>query len=132
MSIPAIHSVLLAATGSGVFTSPHIALTAIITGLIAAAIATWRFAGPRRVVDIIAIALIATAAVYLWRRSADLPQLNGDGLSGFSANDWLAPVITFVALTIYRDLRTPPDTRRYNQSRALIAIAALAVNVITI
>lgn len=127
-----LHSAQLTAAGADVFTSSHIALTAIITGVLAAAIAIWRITGAQRVINIIAVALITTAAVYLWRRSADMPQLNSDGLAGYSANDWLAPVITFVALTVYRDLRVPPDTRRYNQARALITIAALAVNVITI
>lgn len=132
MMDPAAHSVLSMIAASEVFTSPHIALTAIITGVIAAAIAAWKLAGPRRIVDIIAMAVIATAAVYLWRRSADLPQLNSDGLAGYSANDWLAPVIVFVTLAIYKDLRNPPDNRTYNQARALITIVALAVNVITI
>jgi hypothetical protein len=125
-------SALSLIAAADVFTSPHIALTAIITGVIAAAIGTWRITGRYRVTTIVAMAVISTAAVYFWRRSADLPQLNNDGLSGFSANDWLAPVITFVSLTLYRDLRPPPDPGRYNQARALTTIAAFAVNVITI
>lgn len=121
----------LLATAAG-FTSAHIALTALIAGMIAAGIATWQITGRHRAVTIAAMAVTVTATVYLWRRSADMPQLNNDGLSGFSANDWLAPIATFVALTLYKDLRPPTDQHRFNQARALITIAAFAVNVITI
>ena len=61
-----------------------------------------------------------------------MPQLNADGLPGFSAGDWLAPVITYTALGVYAQLRTPADPRRYAQARALATIASLAVNVVTI
>lgn len=61
-----------------------------------------------------------------------MPQLNSDGLRGFSANDWLAPVLTYVVLAGYADLRGPHEPRRFAQTRALAAIAALVVNVITI
>jgi hypothetical protein len=61
-----------------------------------------------------------------------MPPLNDDGLPGFSANDWAAPILTFAFLTIYTDLRTPPDPRRNHQARVLATLAALAVNVITI
>jgi hypothetical protein len=61
-----------------------------------------------------------------------MPPLNNDGLPGFSANDWAAPILTFVFLTAYADLRTPADPHRYRQARALATMAALAVNVITI
>jgi hypothetical protein len=58
-----------------------------------------------------------------WRR---------DGISGYSANDWLAPVVTFVILTVYRDLFPRASPRRFGQLRALATITALVVNVITI
>ncbi|MFI6951427.1 winged helix-turn-helix domain-containing protein [Streptomyces sp. NPDC050422] len=38
-----------------------------------------------------AVGLLSGASVFLWRASANMPQLNDDGLPGFSANDWLAP-----------------------------------------
>jgi hypothetical protein len=38
-----------------------------------------------------------------------MPQLNTDGLRSFSANDWLAPAITFVFLGVYRNLHPPAD-----------------------
>jgi hypothetical protein len=62
----------------------------------------------------------------------DMPQLNSDGLSGFSANDWLAPTVTWVVLGVYGALRPPPEPRRYEQSRAAATVIAFAVNVLTI
>jgi hypothetical protein len=114
------------------FSATHIALTALITGAIAAALAAWRFTGRERLVGSATVGALSAAAVFLWRKSANMPQLNKDGLSGYSANDWLAPVLTFVVLTIYADLRPPADPRRFGQIRALVTIAAFAVNVITI
>jgi hypothetical protein len=114
-----------------IFSVAHVALTAAITGLLAFATGYWRLtrtAWP----DALATAALSAAAVLLWRLSANMPPLNDDGLPGFSANDWAAPMLTFVFLTVYTDLRTPPDPRRYHQARALATLAALAVNVITI
>jgi hypothetical protein len=115
-----------------VFSHNHIALTAAITGLIAAGIALWRFNTSNRVIGALTVGALAAAAVFLWRASANMPQLNRDGLEGFSANDWLAPVVTYIVLSVYADLFPPTDQRRFAQVRAAATIAALAVNVITI
>jgi hypothetical protein len=114
-----------------IFSVAHILLTAALTGLIAAVAGYWRL---RRTAwpDVLALAVLSGAAVFLWRLSANMPQLNTDGLPGLSANDWAAPILTFVFLTVYADLRAPADPRRYRQARALATLAALAVNVITI
>lgn len=113
------------------FTHPHILLTAAITAVLAGAAALWRL--PRGAwSDIAAITVLSGASVFLWRVSANMPQLNADGLSGFSANDWLAPVLTYVFLGVYAQLRPPSDPTRYGQARALAVLASLAVNVITI
>ena len=115
-----------------IFTHLHIALTALTTGVICLALAFWRLSGPRRVPMGVVIALISAGAVYLWRASANVGPLNQDGISGFSANDWLAPVIVFVALSVFADLVPPVNRERFLQVRGLATISALAVNVITI
>ncbi|MFD2415592.1 hypothetical protein [Amycolatopsis pigmentata] len=116
---------------AGTFGAGHIALTAAITGVLALAAAAWRL--PRKAwLDVVAVGVLAAASVFLWRISANMPQLNSDGLPGFSANDWLAPALTYLFLTTYADLRPPPDPRRDRQTRALAVLASLAVNVITI
>ncbi|OBI85889.1 hypothetical protein A9X00_27065 [Mycobacterium sp. 1245805.9] len=102
-----------------------------MTGVLALAAAAWRL--PRSAwPDVVTIGVLSGAAVFLWRISANMPQLNSDGLPGFSANDWLAPIVTYVFLSAYADLRSPADPRRYGQARALAVGVALLVNVIAI
>ena len=96
------------ATSPDTFSHAHIALTAATTGALAAAVAAWRLPA-RRVIESAAVGALVGLAVYLWRASANLPQLNKDGISGYSANDWLAPVVTYVVLSVYADLRPPQD-----------------------
>jgi hypothetical protein len=114
-----------------IFSAAHILLTAAATGVLALGAGYWRLGRPAWL-DALAIAALAAAAVFLWRLSANMPQLNDDGLPGFSANDWAAPILVFVFLTVFADLRRPSDPHRYRQVRALATMAALAVNVITI
>lgn len=120
------------ALGSDTFSHAHIALTALATAVIGAALAVALLQGRARVLEAVPVAVISGLAVYLWRVSANMPQLNNDGLPGYSANDWLAPLVVFVALTLYADLRPPSDLQRYRRVRALATVAAFAVNVITI
>jgi len=113
------------------FGTAHILLTAAITSGVALAVGFWRF--PRaQWLDILAVAVLSGASVFLWRLSANMPQLTDDGLPGFSANDWAAPALTYLVLSGYADLRTLTDPRRYRQVRVLVTLGALAVNVITI
>ena len=114
-----------------VFSTAHILLTAAVVAVLTGAIAWWRLS-PRSWSRILTVALLAGAATFLWRLSANKPQLNDDGLPGFSANDWAAPILAYLALTCYADLRPPPDAARFRQVRALAFLVAVAVNVITI
>ena len=113
------------------FSVAHIAVTAGLTGLLAVPLAYWLLR-PRSWLDIATVALIATASVFLWRKSANMGPLNDDGLSPFSANDWLAPVLSYVSLGVYAALRPPADPKRYSRLRALVTILAFLVNVMAI
>jgi hypothetical protein len=113
------------------FSTLHITVTAVTCGLLALAAALWRL--PRgQWQPIAAVAVLTTAALFAWRMSANMPQLNDDGLNGFSANDWAAPALAYLALSVYSDLRPPVDLVRYRQARALATLLALVINVITI
>jgi hypothetical protein len=114
-----------------VFTTAHIALTAAITAVVSLPLAYWRLGAQARL-DSVPAALLAGGAVLLWRLSANLPQLNTDGLQGFSANDWFAPVLTYVVLGLFTAGLPPVDPARWAQARALVTIAGFAVNVVTI
>ena len=120
----------LAVTG---FSTIHIAATAGTTGVIALVAAVLVLGrGRSALTESVVIAVLATVAVFLWRKSANMPQLNNDGLAPFSANDWLAPVLTYVVLSIYASLRRASPDRRFALAIALAAVTAFAVNVITI
>jgi hypothetical protein len=115
------------------FSTSHIALTAAITGAVSLA-AGLLVLGRRRpaLADSLAIAILAAGAVFLWRKSANMPQLNDDGLPPFSANDWLAPVVTYAVLGMYATVRRTSHDRRLALARTITVLAAFAVNVITI
>ncbi len=113
------------------FSTAHIALTAAITGLCSIPLTYWLLR-PRTWIDVVAIALVTAASVFLWRKSANMGQLNDDGLSPLSANDWLAPVLTYVFLGVYAALRQPADLQRFGRLRAVLTIVSLVVNVVTI
>jgi hypothetical protein len=123
---------MLTLATSSLFSTGHIALTGAISGVLAAAVALLWLHDQHRLLDALAIGLLTAAAVFLLRKSANMPQLNDDGLSGFSANDWLAPTVTYVVLGVYGAVRAPTEPRRYQQARAAATAIALAVNVLTI
>jgi hypothetical protein len=111
------------------FGGVHILLTALLCGLLVFAAGMWRLRAWR---DAAIVGVLAGAAVFLWRLSANMPQLNEDGLPGFSANDWAAPMLAYLVLGGYADLRPPANPARYKQLRALAGLICLVVNVITI
>ena len=81
------------------FSTSHIALTAGITGFFSIPLTYWLLR-PRNWIDVVGIAVVTAASVFLWRKSANMAQLNDDGLSPLSANDWLGPVLTYVFLGV--------------------------------
>lgn len=117
---------------AGTFSTSHILLTGLISGALAAGLAAWRLHAERQPLDWLAIGVLTAIAVFLFRKSANMPQLNDDGLQGCSANDWLAPTVTFVLISLYGAVRPEGSARRFGQARALVALGAFAVNVITI
>jgi hypothetical protein len=115
-----------------VFSSSHIALTALICGFAATLLSYFALGRRSVVVECAVIGVVTAASVFLWRTSANMPQLNRDGLREFSANDWLAPVVTFVFLSVYGALRRAGDDRAFARARAVAVIAVLVVNVVAI
>lgn len=113
-----------------VFSNVHILGTSVTTAVLSLAAAAWRL-GRGAVLDAVGIAVMAGASEFLYRASANMPQLNADGLPGYSANDWLAPVLTYVFVSCYGAARPAADQRRFNQARALTTLASLVVNVVT-
>jgi hypothetical protein len=108
----------------------HIVLTSLLCGALVLAAGLWRLRGQWR--QALVIGGLSALAVWAWRMSANMPQLNEDGLPGFSANDWAAPMLAYLVLIGYADLRKPADATRYKQLRALAGLICLVVNVVTI
>ena len=117
---------------SSTFSTGHIALTGAISGATAGVVAVLWQRGEDRVLDSVAVALLTAGTVFMVRKSANMPQLNNDGIGGFSANDWLAPTVTFVVLGVYGAFRVAREPRRYQQARAAITVVVFVVNVLTI
>lgn len=106
-----------------VFSHAHILLTAAVTAVFSFAAAWWRL-GHRAWADIAGVTLAAGVSVFLWRTSANMPQLNADGLPGFSANDWLAPAVTYLFISVYGALarqRIPAGSPRLGRWRCWLA-----------
>jgi len=109
-------SSLIVATG---FSTIHIAATAGITGVVALAASILVLGRSRSaVLESVVIGVLATVAVFLWRKSANMPQLNDDGLPPLSANDWLAPMLTYVVLGIYASVRRRSTDQRFAMAQA--------------
>lgn len=111
------------------FSGQHILLTAAIAAALALVAA---LALRVRGVDLVAVTALTFAANWLLRRAANMPQLNNDGLAPFSANDVLSPLVTWVAIGIYTDIRAATTSPPLRRARAAAALLAFAVNVITI
>ncbi len=124
-----LHTAASLALPPGTFSTRHILLTAALTAVLTlAGAAVLHLRG----VDLAAVTILAFAATWLLRRSANMAQLNDDGLPGFSANDCLSPVVTWVALALYSDIRGHPPSTALRRARAAAALLAFAVNVLTI
>jgi hypothetical protein len=117
---------------AAVFTTAHIAARAATTGAVALIAGVLVLGRRRGLAESLTIAILSAGTVFLWRKSANMPQLNNDGLSPFSANDWLAPTLTYVVLGLYAAVRRPGNDRRFHQAQALALLAAFVVNVVTI
>jgi hypothetical protein len=113
------------------FSSAHIGTTAVIIGVVSIPIAYWLLR-PRSAVTIGAVCAVAALATFGYRLCANMPQLNNDGVPNFSANDLIAPAMTYILLGIYSSVRPPADPIRFARLRALLTGIALVVNVITI
>jgi hypothetical protein len=123
---------LLTVATDEIFATGHIAATAVISGALAALAAVLlNGRDERELWESLLVGVLTAAAVFLWRKSANVPALNHDGIPGFSANDWLAPTLTFVFLGVYRNLRSS-SVPQFARTHATATVIALAVNVVTI
>ncbi|MGH9208563.1 MAG: hypothetical protein ACRD1G_18755, partial [Acidimicrobiales bacterium] len=101
------------------FSTAHIGGTAALCGVLAAALAYW-VQRPRSWLTAGGIGFAAAIATFGWRLAANMPQLNRDGFPGFSANDLMAPVVTYVLVGIYASIRPPEMPVQFSRLRSLL------------
>ncbi len=112
------------------FATLHIAVTVLITAALSIPVAAALLRAPKA--EAVTAALVAGLTTFGWRLAANVDALNADGVPWVSANDALAPVVTYVTLGMYASLRPPTDTRRFEQLRVALAAVAFVVNVVAI
>ena len=113
------------------FSTAHIAGTGVAVGALAVPAALW-WLRPRTPLNVTLVCVLAALATFGERLCANMTQLNNDGVPGFSANDLLAPALTYIVLSFYADLRPPSDPTRFGRFRATVTGIALVINVLTI
>ncbi len=113
------------------FSTAHIGGTAALVGVLSLPLAYWLLR-PRTPINVTAPCVVVALATFGERLCANMTQLNNDGVPSLSANDLLAPALTYILLSIYADLFPPEDPLRFGRFRAAATGVALAVNVLTI
>jgi Kef-type K+ transport system membrane component KefB len=113
------------------FSTAHIGVTAALVGLatLVIVVALDRPVRPRLVAGVV---LTTTAGTFAWRMVANVGALNEDGVSWVSANDVLAPMLTYLLLGMYAAFVPPSNADRFERIRCLLAGVALVINVIAI
>jgi len=111
------------------FSTLHIAATAALVAVLSFPIAlSWLRSAPRAA----EAAMVAGLGTFGWRLAANVDALNSDGMPWVSANDALAPIVTYVLLGMYAAFRPPADVRKFEQLRVALAVVAFVVNVVAI
>jgi hypothetical protein len=67
-----------------------------------------------------------------WRSAGNVPLLNDDPIPPFSPNDFLCPMLTFVALELYAAFRQPSLPSNWEKTRAGLTLVSFVVNVLVI
>ncbi len=82
--------------------------------------------------EIVLLTVTVGISVLAGRLSCNVPVLNQDPLAGFSPNDFICPMLTFVLLEVVVGLRPLERPTNWPRVRALLVIASFVVNVLTI
>src|SRR5215207_6178420 len=95
-----------------------IALTAGVALVVSILLLRWRLK-EFSFAEALLVATIVGLSVFFWRLSGNIKELNDDPLPPFSPNDWLCPLIVYVALGVYSRLRAAISALKgWEQARA--------------
>ena len=109
-------------------------LVSTLVGSIASLVALWlyrRSAKDARLLPV-DVALAVGISILLWREAGNTPMLNDDPIPVVSPNDVLCPVVTYVCLGVMAAFRSNMQGFHWVRVRALLTLASLVVNVVTI
>jgi hypothetical protein len=122
--------------GPGTFSFGQIALSALVGAVVSFGVVwsygRWSKAAALTAAESVLIAVLAGLSILVWRLAGNTQPLNDDPLPLVSPNDVLCPVLTYVILGLYADVRRGVDRPGWGRVRALLTIASLIVNVVTI
>jgi hypothetical protein len=104
---------------------------AIATAIVVVAYARWS-RSPTSNVDTVLVGATVGLSILLWREAGNTPALNDDPIPVVSPNDVLSPVLTYVCLGLLAAFRTTLHGEEWPRLRALLTLASLVVNVVTI
>ena len=82
--------------------------------------------------EVLLLTLVVGGSVLLGRLACNTPTLNNDPLAGFSPNDLLCPMLSFVMLEVFIGLRPLEQEKVWLRLRGLLVLISFAVNVLTI
>ena len=114
------------------FPTWHIALTALITAVLAGGGAVLVPRQQRSAVDAVLVGTAAGLGVLLWRMGANTATLNADPIPGVSPADVMSAPLAYVAVGIAAGLRGQDAANQWTRAQALAALIALVVNILTI
>lgn len=80
----------------------------------------------------VTLGLVVAASILLWRSAANTGALNDDPIPWVSPNDVLAPVLTYVVVSLYGGTARLDREPDWGRLRALLVAVSFAVNVLTI
>ena len=122
--------------GPGTFSFGQIALSALIGAVLSFVVVwfygRWSKEAALTVAESVIIAVLVGLSVLVWRLAGNTQPLNEDPIPLVSPNDVLCPVLTYVILGLYGDVRRGVDRPSWGRVRALLTITSLIVNVVTI
>jgi hypothetical protein len=82
--------------------------------------------------EVVLLTVTVGVSVLAGRLSCNVPVLNQDPIAGFSPNDFICPMLTFVLLEVVVGLRPFEHPTNWPRIRAVLVIVSFAVNVLTI
>ena len=82
--------------------------------------------------EVLLLTAVVGLSVFAGRLTCNVPVLNDDPVSGFSPNDFLCPMLTFVMLEVFTGLLPLEKPVFWPRVRAGLVLVSFAVNVLTI